>query len=80
MTNIEKEKNLCGKTRNVNDPYEIWLSYDGTWGWRVLKKYQKPSLEAKIAALKKAIAKALGVEPKLLEKGDQNVSERKGEK
>lgn len=47
MTNIEKEKNLCGKTRNVNDPYEIWLSYDGTWEWRVLKKYQKPSLEAK---------------------------------
>lgn len=42
-----EDKNLCGKTRGVNDPYEIWVSYDGTWEWRVLKKYQKPSLEAK---------------------------------
>ena len=39
------EKNLCGKTRSINDPYEIWSN--GSWEWRILKKYQKPSLEAK---------------------------------
>ena len=38
-------KNLCGKLRNVNEPYEVWTA--GNWEWRVLKKYQKPDLEAK---------------------------------
>ena len=33
-------KNLCAKTRKVDDPYEIWQSPDGTWEWRVLKKWQ----------------------------------------
>ena len=33
-------KNLCGKTRDKNQPYEIWTSFDGTWVWRVLKKWQ----------------------------------------
>ncbi len=42
-----KEKNECNKTRDVNDPYETWVSHDGSWEWRVLRKYQKPSLEAK---------------------------------
>ena len=41
----DKEKNLCGKTRPVDNPYEIWKSFDGTWIWKVLKKYQKPSKE-----------------------------------
>lgn len=30
-------KNLCGKTRPIYDPYEIWVG--GGWTWRVLKKY-----------------------------------------
>jgi len=40
------EKNLCGKTRPTDNPYEIWKG-PGGFEWRVLKKYQKPSLEAK---------------------------------
>lgn len=39
-----KEKNECGKMRDQNNPYEVWQG--GGWTWRVLKKYQKPSLEA----------------------------------
>lgn len=38
-------KNLCGKTRNVNEPYEIYTALG--WEWRVLKKYQSPEAEAK---------------------------------
>lgn len=33
-------KNPCLKERKVEDPYEIWRSTDGTWEWRVLKKWQ----------------------------------------
>jgi hypothetical protein len=33
------------KTRDVNNPYEIYLRPDG-WEWRVLKKYQRPDKEA----------------------------------
>ncbi len=39
-------KNECGKMREKDNPYEIW-SNDSGWTWRVLKKYQKPELEAK---------------------------------
>jgi len=38
-------KNLCGKTRPKDNPYEVWRSSDG-WEWRVLKKYQTPEKEA----------------------------------
>ena len=38
-------KNECGKRRDVNDPYEVWKSPDGTWEWRVLKKNQSPDKE-----------------------------------
>jgi hypothetical protein len=38
-----RAKNLCGKTRDVEHPYEIWEA-DG-WEWRVLKKYQTPEKE-----------------------------------
>ena len=31
-------KNLCGKTRKVDNPYEVWQA--GEWTWRVLKKWQ----------------------------------------
>ena len=37
--------NLCGKTRKVEEPYEIWKA--GDWEWRVLKKYQSPENEKK---------------------------------
>ena len=39
-------KNLCGKTRPQNNPYEIWVSHDRTWVWKVLKKYQSPKGES----------------------------------
>jgi hypothetical protein len=38
-------KNTQGKTRKLDNPYEIWKS--GNWEWRVLKKYQNPENEAK---------------------------------
>lgn len=44
-------KNKCGKTRPVKDPYEIWKSFDQSWEWRVLKKYQNPENEAKTTLL-----------------------------
>jgi len=33
-------KNLCAKTRPVSNPYETWKSFDGSWTWLVLKKWQ----------------------------------------
>ena len=39
-------KNECNKTRKIEDPYETWKGPAG-FEWRVLKKYQKPELEAK---------------------------------
>ena len=39
-------KNPCAKMRTPQNPYEIWKSFDGTWTWRVLKKYQSPEKEA----------------------------------
>jgi len=40
-------KNECGKTRKVNEPYEVWANIGAGWEWRVLKKYQSPENEAK---------------------------------
>lgn len=37
-------KNLCAKTRDVNNPYEVWRNSNG-WEWRVLKKWQSPDKE-----------------------------------
>ncbi len=39
-------KNLCNKTRDRNDPYEVWQGPAG-FEWRVLKKYQNAENEAK---------------------------------
>lgn len=46
-------KNLCGKTRPKDQPYEVWQNvvpvFDcppGSWTWHVLKKYQSPEKEA----------------------------------
>jgi hypothetical protein len=33
-------KNPMGKMRPRNNPYEVWTSFDGTWVWKVLKKWQ----------------------------------------
>ena len=43
---VKGEKNLCAKTRPLDNPYEVWVSHDGTWEWRILKKWQSPSKEA----------------------------------
>jgi len=40
-------KNECGKMRDRANPYEVWRSFDGSWEWHVLKKYQTPEKEAK---------------------------------
>jgi hypothetical protein len=40
-------KNECGKMRDKNNPYEVWATPDGSWQWRVLKKYKSPESEAK---------------------------------
>ena len=32
-------KNLCGKMRKQDNPYEIWKNQQG-WTWKVLKKWQ----------------------------------------
>lgn len=39
--------NPCSKTRKIDEPYEIWRTRDGSWEWRVLKKYKGPAGEAK---------------------------------
>ena len=36
----QKQKNECLKERKVDNPYEIWKTPDGSWEWRVLKKWQ----------------------------------------
>ena len=38
-------KNECGKTRKLDEPYEVWTGPAGFEG-RVLKKYQNPEREA----------------------------------
>lgn len=40
-------KNLCNKTRPLEKPDEIWQTSDGSWEWRVLKKWQNPENEEK---------------------------------
>ena len=40
-------KNECGKMRDKENPYEVWQDTSTGFEWRVLKKYQKPELEAK---------------------------------
>ena len=35
-----KSPNLCAKMRVPSKPYEIWQSPDGSWTWKVLKKWQ----------------------------------------
>ncbi len=35
-------RNKCFKKRSIDNPYEIWVSTNGQWTWKVLKKYQSP--------------------------------------
>jgi hypothetical protein len=45
---MPKEKNLCGKTRKLDNPYEVWKGNNPMFGeieYRVLKKYQSPGNE-----------------------------------
>ena len=39
-------KNECNKTRDIDNPYEVWRG-PANFEWRVLKKYQSPENEAK---------------------------------
>lgn len=32
--------NKCLKERKVENPYEVWKTTDGSWEWKVLKKWQ----------------------------------------
>lgn len=43
----QKNVNPCAKHRKVNNPYEVWQSTDGSWTYQVLKKNQRPELEAR---------------------------------
>ena len=36
----KRKKNDYLKERDVDHPYEIWATPDGSWEWRVLKKWQ----------------------------------------
>ena len=38
--------NPCEKKVPPETAYEVWQSYDGTWTYFVLKKYQSPEKEA----------------------------------
>ncbi len=39
-------KNPCAKTMKPEQAYEVWQSYDGSWTYYVLKKYQSSEKEA----------------------------------
>jgi hypothetical protein len=39
-------KNLCAKRVTPEEAYEVWQSFDGSWTYFVLKKYQSPEKEA----------------------------------
>src|SRR6266568_2978424 len=38
--------NPCAKTVTPENAYEVWQSFDGSWTYYVLKKYQSPEKEA----------------------------------
>ncbi len=40
-------KNPCSKRVEPEEAYEVWKSFNGTWTYFVLKKYQSPEQEAK---------------------------------
>src|SRR2546421_6905555 len=38
-------KNPCARTVKPEEAYEVWQSFDGSWTYFVLKKYQSPEKE-----------------------------------
>ena len=40
-----RAKNPCAKSRKADNPYEVWESFDGSWKWKVLKKWQIDDLK-----------------------------------
>lgn len=42
---MPRKINPCGKTRSIENPYEIWATPNLVWRWLVLKKYQLPENE-----------------------------------
>src|SRR6266496_4690634 len=43
---MPKPSNPCSKWVEPEEAYEVWQSFDGTWTYFVLKKYQSPEKEA----------------------------------
>ena len=39
-------QNSCAKMVKPEQAYEVWQSFDGSWTYFVLKKYQSPEREA----------------------------------
>lgn len=37
----ESKKNHCAKMVKRDKAYEVWQTFDGSWTWYVLKKWQK---------------------------------------
>ena len=69
-------KNLCGKSRKKENPYEIWQA--SGWEWRILKKYQNPENEAKNAYARSFCAVASPFNYGVHSLGDVYVREIKG--
>src|SRR3989442_13211149 len=44
---MPRETNPCAKRVTPQTAYEVWQSFDGSWTYFVLKKYQTPEQEAK---------------------------------
>ncbi len=42
-----RKSNPCAKRVTPEQAYEVWQSFDGSWTYFVLKKYQSPEQEAK---------------------------------
>ena len=42
-----RKGNPCAKRVTPEEAYEVWQSFDGSWAYFVLKKYQSPEQEAK---------------------------------
>ena len=73
-------KNLCGKTRKMDRPYEVWQGNAGDLGnitYLVLKKYQTPELEATNQFARWFVAAKSDATYGTFEMGDNYVSEIK---
>ena len=71
------QKNECGKTRPIEDPYEIWENPHSGFVYRVLKKYQRPDKEAENPYARWLVAAKSPYTHGAWEMGDTYVSEIK---